>query len=207
MGVHRATRQRGRTKRERPRFMTLASPPTPPPHPLLSAYDGAMRFLAGSSMLAITLIMLWQVVARYVFNASLIWAEELCRYILIWQTFLFISMAFRQGELVAVDILTQLMPAKLLYGLRLLVAAPIAIFLFLMVKHGYDFAGRFTRQTIPAVDFIWMSIAGRPAGFTVIWIYMSVAVGMALLLIHFLISLALDGKALFFPKRAQAAGA
>jgi TRAP-type C4-dicarboxylate transport system permease small subunit len=176
-----------------------------PPHPLITAYDGVMRFLAGSSMILITAIMLVQVVARYVFNASLIWAEELCRYILIWQTFLFISMAFRMGELVAVDILTQLMPPKLLYVLRLLVAIPIAVFLALMVKYGYDFAGRFTRQTIPAIDFIWMSVAGRPAGLTVIWIYMSVAVGMALLLIHFLISLALDGKALFFPGRSEAA--
>lgn len=172
-------------------------------HPLVRLYERAMRFLAGSSMLLITVIMLVQVVARYVFNASLIWAEELCRYILIWQTFLFISMAFRQGELVAVDILTFLMPPKVLYVLRLLVAVPIAIFLGMMVKYGYDFAGRFSRQTIPAVDFIWMSVAGRPAGLTVIWIYMSVAVGMALLLVHFVISLFVDGKALFGRVAAQ----
>jgi TRAP-type C4-dicarboxylate transport system permease small subunit len=180
-----------------------AAAPADAPHPLIAAYDGIMRFLAGSSMLLITVIMLVQVVARYGFNASLIWAEELCRYILIWQTFLFISMAFRQGELVAVDILTLVMPPKALYALRLLVAVPIAFFLILMVKHGYDFAGRFTRQTIPAVDFIWMSIAGRPAGLTVIWIYMSVA----LLLIHFLISLFVDGKALFFPPAPARDGA
>jgi TRAP-type C4-dicarboxylate transport system permease small subunit len=186
--------------------MTPAAPPGDPPHPLIAAYDGVMRFLAGSSMLMITVIMLVQVVARYVFNASLIWAEELCRYILIWQTFLFISMAFRQGELVAVDILTLLMPPKALYVLRLLVALPIAFFLIMMVKHGYDFAGRFSRQTIPAIDFIWMSVAGRPAGLTVIWIYMSVAVGMFLLLVHFLISLAVDGKALFFPSAAPQPG-
>ena len=184
--------------------MTSVAAAEPAAHPLLRLYESTMRFLAGSSMLLITVIMLVQVVARYVFNASLIWAEELCRYILIWQTFLFISMAFRQGELVAVDILTQLMPAKLLYLLRLLVAVPIALFLYLMMKHGYDFAGRFTRQTIPAVDFIWMSLTGRPAGLTVIWIYISVAVGMALLLIHFLIALGLDGKALFFPAREEA---
>ena len=41
-----------------------------------------MRFLAGTSMLAIVVIMIVQVFARYVLNASLIWAEELCRYIL-----------------------------------------------------------------------------------------------------------------------------
>ena len=112
-------------------------------------------------------------------------------------------MAFRQGELVAVDILTQLMSPKLLFVLRLIVAIPIIVFLAMMVKYGYDFAGRFSRQTIPAVDFIWMSATGRPAGFTVIWIYMSVAVGMGLLLMHFIISLILDGKALFGRPAAQ----
>ena len=168
---------------------------------IIGAYNSLMRFLAGTSMGLIAIIMLVQVVARYGFNSSLIWAEELCRYILIWQTFLFISMAFRAGELVAVDILTNLMPPKLVFLLRLIVAVPIAIFLALMVKYGYDFAGRFSRQTIPAVDFIWNSLTGRNAGLTVIWIYISVSIGMALLLVHFLISLVVDGRNLFFPHR------
>ena len=181
-------------------------PGVPAAHPAVALYDRAMRFLAGSSMAIITLVMLVQVIARYVFNASLIWAEELCRYILIWQTFLFISMAFRQGELVAVDILQMVAPPKLIYALRLLVALPIVVFLALMVKHGWDFAGRFTRQTIPAIDFIAMSLTGKPAGLTVIWIYVSVAVGMALLLVHFVISLVVDGRALFFPRDARVVG-
>ncbi|MBL8590843.1 MAG: TRAP transporter small permease [Methylobacteriaceae bacterium] len=178
----------------------------PAAHPAVALYDRAMRFLAGSSMAIITVVMLVQVIARYIFNASLIWAEELCRYILIWQTFLFISMAFRQGELVAVDILTNLMPRKAVYAMRLLVAAPIVAFLALMVKYGYDFASRFTKQTIPAIDFIWTSLTGGPAGLTVIWIYISVSVGMALLLMHFVISLYVDGKALFFPHEDREAG-
>lgn len=70
----------------------------------LGWYFAAIRFLAGATMLSIVVIMTAQVIARYVFNASLIWAEELCRYILIWLTFLFIGMAYGRGELVAVEI-------------------------------------------------------------------------------------------------------
>jgi len=183
----------------------MTSSPQPidgPLHPLVRAYEGLMRFLAGSSMALIAVIMLVQVVARYGFNASLIWAEELCRYILIWQTFLFISMAFRAGELVAVDILTMHLSPRVLFMLRLAVSVPIVIFLALMVKYGYVYASRFSRQTIPAIDFIWNSMTGRNAGLTIIWIYISVAVGMALLLVHFVISLYVDGRALF---RAPAA--
>jgi TRAP-type C4-dicarboxylate transport system permease small subunit len=182
----------------------MSSPALPEPATgALGFYDRTMRFLAGSSMALITIIMLVQVTARYGFNASLIWAEELCRYILIWQTFLFISMAFRQGELVAVDILTNLLPPKALFMLRVVVTVPIVIFFVLMVKYGYIFAGRFSNQTIPAVDFIWGSLTGRPAGLSVIWIYMSVAIGMFLLLVHYVIALFVDGKALFFPAAAS----
>ncbi|MBL8589083.1 MAG: hypothetical protein JNK46_11190, partial [Methylobacteriaceae bacterium] len=50
---------------------------TPGAAGLVGLYDRVMRFLAGSSMGLIAVIMLVQVTARYVFNASLIWAEEL----------------------------------------------------------------------------------------------------------------------------------
>lgn len=171
---------------------------------LLGAYQRLMRFLAGTSMLIIVVVMLTQVVARYVFNASLIWAEELCRYILIWQTFLFISMAFQRGDLVAVEMLTERLTPRWLFVLRFLVTIPVVIFFALMVQNGYLYASRFDKQTIPALDFIWNSLTGRNAGLTVIWIYISVAIGMALLLLHYVIALVADGLRLFRP--ASAAG-
>src|SRR5918996_539265 len=80
---------------------------TAPDGPLVLVwYRDAMRLFAGTSMLAIVVIMIVQVFARYVLNASLIWAEELCRYILIWQSFLLIGIAYHQGELIALDVLS-----------------------------------------------------------------------------------------------------
>ena len=58
-------------------------------------------FSPARTMLAIVVIMIVQVSPATCFNASLIWAEELCRYILIWQSFLFIGIAYHQGELIA----------------------------------------------------------------------------------------------------------
>src|SRR5262245_66648898 len=102
----------------------------------IAAYLRVMRFLAGTSMLAIVVIMIVQVIARYVFNASLIWAEELCRYILVWQSFLLIGIAYHQGELIVLDVLsTRLAPATR-FLIRLIVTLPVCYFLFLMVQHG-----------------------------------------------------------------------
>jgi TRAP-type C4-dicarboxylate transport system permease small subunit len=155
-------------------------------------YMRAMRVLAGTSMLTIVVIMTAQVVARYVFNASLIWAEELCRVLLVWQTFLFVGLAYQRGELVAVDVLPELLMPKLRLALKIVVSIPVLAFLWRMAVNGYDYASRFHNQVIPAVDFIWMSISGEGLGVSVFWVYVSVCVGSALLGLHVLASVVGD---------------
>lgn len=171
----------------------LADEAARPPLPGIPVwYSRAMRLLAGTSMLAIVVIMIVQVFARYVLNASLIWAEELCRYILIWQTFLFIGLAYQRGELVAVELLTDLLSPARRFVLKALVTIPVLIFLGLMVIYGYSYASRFTHQTLPALDFLWSSMTGRDLGLSVRWVYISVAVGCALLMVHIVLSLVAD---------------
>ena len=169
----------------------------------LSWYGTLMRFFAGTSMLAIVVIMIVQVFARYVLNASLIWAEELCRYILIWQSFLLIGIAYHQGELVILDVLSGRVSPAVRFLIRLLVAIPVCYFLYLLVSYGIVNAGRFKAQTIPAIDFIWMSIFGHPAQLPIFWVYVSVPVGCAILLAHYVASLASDGYALLTSRDAD----
>jgi TRAP-type C4-dicarboxylate transport system permease small subunit len=177
---------------------------TAPDGPLvLQWYRNAMRFVAGTSMLAIVVIMVVQVFARYVLNASLIWAEELCRYILIWQSFLLIGIAYHQGELIVLDVLSARVSPAVRLLIRLLVALPVCWFLYLMVSHGIVYAGRFKAQTIPAIDFIWTSLVGQPAHLPIFWVYVSVPVGCAILLIHILAGLAGDAFALLTSKEPR----
>ncbi|TWG99517.1 TRAP-type C4-dicarboxylate transport system permease small subunit [Mesorhizobium sp. J18] len=162
----------------------------------LAWYFAAIRFLAGATMLTIVVIMTAQVITRYIFNGSLIWAEELCRYILIWQTFLFIGMAYSRGELVAVDLVPDLLTPKLRLALRAVMAVPILIFLWLMMVNGYVYSTRFAHQVVPAIDFIFMSLIGHGVGLSIFWVYVSVAVGSALLGLHIIASLIADFRAL-----------
>lgn len=151
---------------------------------LWSGYVTALKVFAGVSMLVVVVVMVAQVVARYLLGGSIIWAEELCRYILIWQTFLLIGLAYHQGELVALDLLSHRLSRGSLLALRLVVSLPVWFFLYLMVEHGWVFAGRYSGQTIPAIDFIWQSLTGRTADVTVFWVYVAVPVGCGLLLAH-----------------------
>lgn len=177
-------------------MMTATATDRAGPSGPLGWYFALMRFLAGATMLSIVVIMTWQVIARYVFNSSLIWAEELCRYILIWQTFLFIGLAYGRGELVAVDIVPEILSPKLRFVLKAIMAIPILIFLWLMVINGYIYATRFGHQIVPAVDFISMSLVGHGIGLSIFWVYISVAVGSALLGLHIVASLVIDIRSL-----------
>lgn len=170
-------------------------------------YFRAMIGFSGVSMGIIVAIMLVQIVARYVFNSSLIWAEELCRYILVWQTFLLIGIAYHQGELAILDLISgNVSPRKRLL-VRVLVSIPVVFFLYILIKTGLVHAGRFQQQVIPAIDFIWMSLTGKPAGLTVFWIYISVPVGCTILLLHLLFGLIDDTRRAFgAPARTSAGG-
>lgn len=163
---------------------------------IYAVYARVINILAGTSMAAVVAIMAVQVVARYAFNASLIWAEELCRYILVWQTFLFIGMAYQRGELIAVDVVPLMLKPGGRLALKLVVSIPILIFLWLMMVNGYVYAARFQNQGLPAIDFIWMSITGHGTDISVFWVYVSVAVGSALLGLHIIGAVVVDALAL-----------
>lgn len=63
-------------------------------------------------LFGIGIVMLLQVVLRYVFVAPLSWAEEVCRYLFVWTSFLSIGYCFRLGKVLAVDALYSKLPFK-----------------------------------------------------------------------------------------------
>jgi TRAP-type C4-dicarboxylate transport system permease small subunit len=155
-------------------------------------YERVIRLLAGASTATIVTVMVVQVIARYVFNSSLIWAEELCRYVLIWQTFLFIGYAYHQGELVVLDLFSARTSPRLYLAIRILTAIPISIFLYFIITAGIGHAMRYQAQIVPAFDFIWTSLTGDELKVPIFWIYVAVPVGCVILLAHFLARLVRD---------------
>lgn len=150
----------------------------------IAAYLFALRLIAGVSMAVIVVVMIAQVWARYVLGGSLIWAEELCRYLLMWQTFLMVGLAYSRGEFVAIDFLPASLSARGKRNLKAISAIPIVVFLVLITDAAADYASRFSNQTIPALDFIWDALFGRPLGLSIKYVYFSVAAGCGLMVLH-----------------------
>lgn len=177
--------------------MNTVEPARKQPGGVVDIYRMVVRTLAGLMMSAIFCVMIAQVIARYVFGSSLIWAEEFCRYVLVWMTFLLLGLSYQAGEFVSLEMLPGALPEVPRQIVHIVMAIPTLIFLALVTWAGWEYAGRFEHQTIPALDFIWTSITGHALHLSIRWVYISVSVGSALLFLHILVDLVLRAGRLF----------
>lgn len=135
-------------------------------------------------MMALLLgIMMTQVVMRYGFNNSLIWAEEICRYLLIWLSMLALLFAYERGEVAAVRMVLYALPRKFGYIAAILGNLLAAGFCFLLVYYGYVYASIAGSQPIPAFRFIENDLFGDSVANipTVFWVYAVLPFGIGLL--------------------------
>ena len=119
-----------------------------------------MLFAMGASM---TLIVVVQVVARYVVNHSLFWSEELARYLLVWLTFLGASVAYHRGMHPGVDVVFSRLPFRWQQGARVGIHL-VSLWLFgVMVVKGISFAWFVRLQISPALSLPkWVIMAIVP---------------------------------------------
>lgn len=130
-----------------------------------------------ASMIAMTLIIVFQVVMRKVFNNSQVWSEEIARFIFIWQVWVAVSYAARISKHIRVDVLRDVIKAqwvKTALDVIFLVSS-IAFFAFL----GYK--GAVVVGKIKAMNQL------SPACLIPMWIpYLAVPVGCFLASLRFL---------------------
>jgi len=83
-------------------------------------------------MAAIAIIIGIQICARYVFNSSLSWSEELCIYMFIWMGFLSLSYCIRRKSSIKVEMIIDLFPKKVKLCFRLLENLIMVVFYIYM---------------------------------------------------------------------------
>ncbi|OCW57371.1 hypothetical protein AWJ14_18085 [Hoeflea olei] len=128
-------------------------------------------------------VMTAQVVMRYGFNSSLLWSEELCRYLLIWSAFLAMIFAYERGEIAALSILANSLPRVPALLLAILGGALSVALCAALAWYGYLYAKLAGSQPIPAFSFILEDLFGAdaPEAPHVFWVYFALPLGMTLL--------------------------
>lgn len=84
-------------------------------HPLQTleaALSRAEETLIGVLLVAASFVLFANVVARYGFNESFAWAEELTRYAIVWMVFIGGSVAARKGIHIGVDLLARALAGR-----------------------------------------------------------------------------------------------
>ena len=92
------------------------------------------------------------VVTRYVFNFSIIWAEEVSQYLMIWIAYLGAGLALREGRHVAVEMLQDRLPKALGRRLRMAVGGLVFLFLGVVTVLGFQFAAFVWSQETPVLN-------------------------------------------------------
>jgi C4-dicarboxylate transporter DctQ subunit len=79
------------------------------------------------------------VVARYAFDASLVWATELTIFLFLWSAFFGAAYCFKKDAHIAVTIVLDIMPSKIAKMMLLLSHTITIIFLLAVSYYGYEY--------------------------------------------------------------------
>lgn len=130
------------------------------------------RAVVAALLAVVAAIVFINVVGRYGFGSSFAWVEEAARHLMILGAFCGAGLALREGRLVAITTVGDLLPPPLARALRVLIVVAMFLFMVVMGWLGVRF-----------VEFGWnketMS-TGIPRGIP----YLAIPVGCALFLVQ-----------------------
>lgn len=96
------------------------------------------EFLLMIFLILMVSIMGFQVVMRYAFNASLVWSEELTRYLFIWSTFLSISYCVKKQISIKIDQLFNVLPKSVQKVTMIITKTVMFLFFCYILKFSID---------------------------------------------------------------------
>lgn len=123
-------------------------------------------------MAVMSVLIFWQVVARYVLGSSLAWSEELSRFLMILMVMVGSALALRKGSLLAVEILPELVRESIKRWIRVATHLFSFVFYVILIVYGWNLAQNFGMQFAPGT------------GLSMFWVYLSLPIGGLLLLLN-----------------------
>ena len=129
------------------------------------------------------IVIIIQVFFRYVLNNALPWPDEVARFLMLWMTGLIAPTAYRWGGFVSIDMLERFLP-KILSSLLIFTILLISLIVLLIgfemgLKHinaGWIFSSS-------SIKIPFSLIGGKTEAMKLAWMYMSLPVGIFLLIL------------------------
>jgi TRAP-type transport system small permease protein len=116
------------------------------------------RTAVGAAFLALMGAVLWQIGGRGGLLPAVVWTEEAARFCLLFIAAFGAGLALRSGDMVNVDLVSESLPGRWPWRMRLLAAAATLAMCAALVLPGWTFTRIGTMQTAPAlgVSMVWI---------------------------------------------------
>jgi len=145
---------------------------------MLSTFDRALirlnRWAVIAILAAMAVMVFANVALRFLTDHSIVWVEEVSRYLMIWLTFLGAGLVLRYGGHIGIDTLQNAFPRHAA-AVRVTIYALLLVFFAAMLWLGSRYAILTWGQTTPVMQI--------PIGA----VYLAMPIGFALLIVHALL--------------------
>lgn len=151
--------------------------------PILGGLSRLSLYISGTGMIAMTLIVGWQVFGRYILNDSPSWSEPLSLYLMSWFIMLGAAVGVRESVHLGLDIVRYVMPPAIQKAMDLLSLGLIVLFGIGMAYYSTLLAIGTWSATIPVLgwpggtDFIPMIVGGAMISLFALERLVDVAIG------------------------------
>lgn len=125
------------------------------------------RYVVAAILGTLVVLLASQVFMRYVVRAPFVWSEELARYLLIWCTFIGVSLAVREGRNISVDLLPVMLGERWRRPFAVLANVGALAFFLVIIFASIPLIGRIAAigQSSPGLGIpMWMIYAAVPVG-------------------------------------------
>lgn len=110
-----------------------------------------VRWFAGVGLILMTLIIAWQVFARYVLNASPAWGEQSALLLMIWYVMFAAAAGVREGFHIRITVISENLPDKPKRVIHLISHTIVGLFGLAMVWWGIELVRETWQHVIPTL--------------------------------------------------------
>ena len=141
------------------------------------------RRVAIVMMFVMVVVILIQVFFRYVLNSALPWPDEAARFLMLWMTGLVAPSAYRWGGFVSIDMVVDMLPKRIgsVVTLLLFVLSGIVLAVGLQLGFNHVNSGWLFNSSSLKLPLEWIGLS--MVRIKLAWMYMSLFVGVGLLLL------------------------
>lgn len=139
-----------------------------------------------------------QVVLRYIFQNSLVWSEELVRWLFIWSIWVGIAYAFKTRQHIRITALADILQGRKRLALEIVLQIVIAVFFLWCAWLGWKQANSPSILRQASVAMHW-PFTGKAVGTA--WLYLSLPVGALLSVFRLGQNIAADWRQLYADER------